>query len=238
MPGDAVVAMINDRFVGAQPSNDLAAAGVLVHNFDEISNGYEPWLPCSGGGCARKFSDRFPCSIIYQGMTNMYKPTNGGFVIAPLGARVLCSYSRDGLTMTSAKVCPIPTPADCIPGCGHAPYEWCPEAKPWRCAWPPHKMDEMLRNHKQFNARDHNEVVLDARAWTERLPMTIQLVWYLEKGNAIDDMKQVQDLSRAKTNAEDVHRRFLQAFGITGSDVPLVSFNPTRALPFRCVRCS
>lgn len=230
-PYNAIISRINARFEFAQPSNDLDIAGVLVHTFDEISNGYEPWAPCKSGGCAAKFSDRFPCSIIYDGITNMYKGTSGGFVIAPAAAHVLCSYSRDGLTMRGEKQCPIPTPSNCIPGCGWSPYEWCPEAKPWRCAWPPNRLDDMLAAHKRDNPGDHNEVVLGASQWEEHLPSTVEAVWFFQQGTL------TPALERAKANAEDIHRRFLRRYALTAADVPLVSFDPARMPPFACDRC-
>ena len=230
-PGYAVLARINTRFAQAEPSNDLDLCGVLVHNFDEISNQLTPWRPCRFGGCALKFSDRFPCSIIYPTNVHMYKPTAGGFVVAPGAAQVLCSYSRDGLTMTGSKTCPLPTPRYCIPGCGWAPYEWCPQAKPWRCAWPPDKLDQMLTKHQQ-NPHVHNEVVLEARAWSEQLPRTIEAVWFFEQGEAGAEHDR-GILSKARAYVEDVHERFLDEFELSSSDVPLLAFNPTRSNPFR-----
>lgn len=232
-PGVAVLNGINARFAHAVPSNDLRVAGVLVHNIDEISNGDTPWKPCSLGGCAVKFSDRFPCSIIYPTNVHMYKAENGGFVIRPgAGANVLCSYSRDGLTMTGGKVCGVPNPTGCIPGCGWAPYEWCPEAVPWRCAWPPKKLDQMLEAHQQYNTKQHNEVVLQARAWTEQMPSTIEAVWFFEASGPGDEHDR-QKLLKARVYVEGVHKRFLDAFGLSASEVPLLAFDPTRSRPFR-----
>lgn len=125
----------------------------------------------------------------------------------------------------------MPTPSNCIPGCGWAPYEWCPYAKPWRCAWPPDKLDQMLATHVRDNPRDHNEVVLDASTWTSQLPRTIEAIWFFEEANPSEE------LDRAMANAVDVHRRFLWQYDLSSASVPLLSFDPTRAPPFACYAC-
>ena len=238
MPGAIIISHINARFERGGAGNSLDVTGVLMHNFDEISNFREPWKACNDRSCL-KFSDRFACSIIYREMTSMYKPRAGGFVIASAGARILCSYSRDGVTMGSTKQCPHPTPTSCIPGCGFEPFEWCPEAKPWRCAWPPDNLDAMLKEHIHYRSQaghenEHNEIVLDAVHWTNQLPNTIEAMWFFQEHEDEDSV----ELSQAKAHVLDVHARFLNSFGFLPADVPLASFNPRRFPPFACHTCS
>ena len=141
--------------------------------------------------------------------------------------------------MGSTKQCPHPTPTSCIPGCGFEPFEWCPEAKPWRCAWPPDNLDAMLKEHIHYRSQaghenEHNEIVLDAVHWTNQLPNTIEAMWFFQEHEDEDSV----ELSQAKAHVLDVHARFLNSFGLLPADVPLASFNHRRFPPFACHTCS
>jgi len=104
----AVVQTINQRFTTGHPSNDLASAGVLMHQFDDLGDPMQNWLPCPkecwGKQCwCAKFSDRFSCSVInalspptspdgHIGIfANSVGVYSGGFVLTPSEMRPLCS---------------------------------------------------------------------------------------------------------------------------------------------------
>merc|ERR1711865_356491 len=76
----AVVQTINRRFTAGHPSNELASAGVLLHQFDDLGDPMQNWLPCPkkcwGKQCwCAKFSDRFSCSVINALPLRQRRPT-------------------------------------------------------------------------------------------------------------------------------------------------------------------
>lgn len=146
---------INARFAAGKPSNNLTAAGVLVHQFDDTEGGDdamdEKWLPCPatcyGHKCwCASYRDRFSASIINARTPRvpqlppndliLFSKRSGGIVFAP-NSPIFCSYPADG--DTEARVCdPIGKSANCVPGCfteernGHSC--WCDEIAPrWSC---------------------------------------------------------------------------------------------------------
>ena len=62
---------LNQRFRRGVASNELAAAGVLVHQLDGYEDPLQPWLPCNMGTSARGCGDRtmrsiWSCSLINE----------------------------------------------------------------------------------------------------------------------------------------------------------------------------
>ena len=128
--GQTTVDRINQRFVSGRASNEVAAAGVVIHQFDATSDPEgEKWMPCpktcyGGTPCwCATFGDRFSASLVSaqsppadcsevgacyadpaDRQFGIFKDTsgayNGGFVLAPQELNLLCSYPGDGGTMT------------------------------------------------------------------------------------------------------------------------------------------
>ena len=129
-PKGSVVDVLNARFKNGHPTDDLAAAGVLVHQFHNgADSDWRPWMPCPdtcyGGPCwCSKFNDRFSCSIVSvktlskKGDVGMYSVQNAGFVLRPAANKVNCAYPADG--GSESKSCK--DEAGCVPGCGS---KWC-----------------------------------------------------------------------------------------------------------------
>jgi hypothetical protein len=200
---------INARFSSGHVTDDLATAGVLVRVFDDLTDPARPWLPCprdvaSLSSCAR-FSDHFSASLIWPGHTQVYTTGRGGFVLRPEAVRPLCFYHGDGYTMSKA---------------GRPCSELCtaPDARLWRCAWPP---SQMRRGMEIQKGEDHNEMVLDASSWVRNLPRTVEAVFAIPT----DDPKSTEE-------ARLVHRNFLKEHGLTVSDVPLLLYDKTKSVPF------
>ena len=105
----------NKAFTAGTASNDLSAAGLLMHQFD-----YEfpmtRWQPCTVGGAGWcPYDDRVSGLLVNKqistsdGRVNLYTSPSGGggplgnsmpggVILAPKVAKVLCSYSADGGT--------------------------------------------------------------------------------------------------------------------------------------------
>lgn len=172
VPPMPMVEQINLRFTQGGPGPNLATAGVLVHTFDDITDMSMPWLPCHESRWCGNLRDRFATSLLYPGHGDVYSKGDGGFVINPTAAKILCSYHGDGHSM--AKACQLPGVSDsCVPGCGGG-YDkcdivqktsWCTCARgDFLCAWKPFELEQMMQQQKHeagngfLNQKGYNEV--------------------------------------------------------------------------------
>jgi len=64
-----------------QPSDDVAAAGVLVRLFDKIDDARSPWLPCPRSLWCAKFGDRFSATLVNAELPHLYNDWAGGMVL-------------------------------------------------------------------------------------------------------------------------------------------------------------
>lgn len=116
----AVVRRLNRRFMRGRPSNSIADAGVLIHQFDDsgfnattrVSKeggvaSWSPWLPCPPGKWCAKFGDRFSTSVLNARAPYAFNEVNGGFVIAADTAQrgTLCAWATDGRSFRGARSC-------------------------------------------------------------------------------------------------------------------------------------
>lgn len=216
MPPGALsgLSAINLRFLHGHPTNDIAEAGVIMRAFDGLENPWRPWEPCpqdnpSLAMCAR-FADRFPTSLVWPGHTSVYTGNgDGGLIIRPDAFKAhsppfKCAYHGDGTTMSKGNE---PCPELCTS----------PGAKWWRCAWPPNHLQRMMEAQKP---EDHNEVVLDTSVWVASLPATIEAIYAVPYG----------DDSHAR--ARGVHRDYLERYGLSAKDVPLLMYRFDQSPPF------
>ena len=216
----SVLDLINARFIAGRPTNDLASAGVLVRTIDGLEDPVQPWMPCASGEkwlamCSR-FNNRFPTSLLWPGHTEIYRGSDqGGFVLRSTEARVQCAYHADGTTM-SKKDNPCP--------------EFCtaPGAKFWRCAWPPTALHQMMENQKPDS---HNEVVLDSSTWVEHLPRTIEAFFAVRWGEAMYGPPRFF-IRPEKQRISQLHRDYLELYGLTHELVPLLLYDPAAMPPW------
>ena len=131
----------------------LAAYGVIARLIDPSSDPDVPWLACSKADAwCHDIGDRLPATLLHPDASFLYKKQGGargselpGFVVHPDAARLLCSYSSDGSSMS--KRCPRRDPSSaCIPGCPprDSPDRWCLRVEDWCEAWAPERLDDML----------------------------------------------------------------------------------------------
>ena len=130
----------------------------------------------------------------------------------------------------------------CVPGCtSHFgwcddKYEPCPLCEEVKCAWRRAGLSKMLEAHAsklsqwkasgqtcdkgghQGRSKCHNELVLDAVAWTSHMPGTVSAMFY-------------QRTSRPESVAEvrKVHAAFLRMFGLSARTTPLVVYDVANA---------
>ncbi|KAL1510268.1 hypothetical protein AB1Y20_006590 [Prymnesium parvum] len=153
-PPPSVSSLVNRRFKEGRRSNDLAAAGLLIHQFDAMDdpdpNG-EPWIPGKGKWDT---GDRISAALINaqmvkepNGQIPVYSNSLSGVILAPETNTLLCSYPFDVGSLE--RVCyPRGVSDTCIPGCtpNGGATQWCEGffKDPWPCAWAPSKTDIMM----------------------------------------------------------------------------------------------
>ena len=87
----SAVDRINARFRLGQPSDNVEAAGVLLHQFDDMEDTNAPWMPCPQFKWCGEFGDRFSASMINArlppggppGLIGIFSNTVAGFIFAP-----------------------------------------------------------------------------------------------------------------------------------------------------------
>ncbi|KAL1505014.1 hypothetical protein AB1Y20_008777 [Prymnesium parvum] len=231
-PPRPLLELINLRFAGGGPSAALGTAGVLLHTFDDITDAASPWLPCHEARWCGNLRDRFAASLVYRSHSHVYSKGEGGFVVDPDRARVLCSYHGDGHSMAKACV-PSGVSEECVPGCGGGyagcdvveKTAWCAcERAEFLCAWKPDELEQMMRQQQReaangfLDLKGYNEVILDAETWLAHLPGTIQAVFAMKNSE-----------ETYKSRAKAVHERFQQEFGVR---IPLLYYSHDQDPPF------
>ena len=174
---------INRRFTDGEPTSDLSDAGVILHAFDAHEDPHQRWRMCSeasgvyGGPRGLRcwpltsgIDDRLSCSLASASGQRRPYTGDGGLVIAPAAARLLCSYSSDGSTddrrcsRLGAGGGEASAAASCVPGCHRKGLDggphWCDAGSvdAGDCAWRPDDLAQMLRAP---STSAYNEVVLE-----------------------------------------------------------------------------
>ena len=202
-PASDVVQRLNARFRQGAPSNELAAAGVLMRCAEGMAGRHTPaWEPCAADEFC--YSPSLAASLVNTRMPHLWSSTFEGFVVAPAAVVMRCAFHGDGAS-SNRHCSPAGSGADstCVPGCRtpSAVAGWCdPAASPVpcsecedvHCAWSPEHLEEMMRAFQsklqlwaargvecakggsKGRGRCHNEVVLDAQPWMENLPHTVE----------------------------------------------------------------
>lgn len=237
-PPRALVAdQLNLRFRNGRASSDLAEAGVVMHQFDGISeSGAQPWAPCDTRGhgvqCHNGYPGRMSCILSFKSMQNRRDrkavpliSMAGGVVVNPQ-IRLKCAYGDDGSTYRTNDGC----------------YgQWCNPRDPFRgssawgkpcgfggsgqinAAWHGQdigKMLELWNKHSQpYRSPQwysgYNELVYDSREWNDHLPTTVEAFFVIKGGRFDPNGLTVRS-----------HRAFLRKYQLSSDDVPLLSFDP------------
>jgi len=232
-----VAARLNDRFVHGHPSaarnSKPYGAGVVMHQFDNFEANGRPWAPCDGswqykckGG---SFAGRMSTMIVFKSMHERRDRVavpligwGGGIVVAP-DIKVKCAYGDDGSTYRANGGC----------------YDnWCDPGNPWRggnpCgfggantidhAWHSYHLSSMLELYNKHSQHyrspqfysGYNELVYDAHDWNSHLPHTVEAFFGLFTQNGYNP--------NGATARQ--HRAFLQQYGVSDQDIPLLDFDP------------
>ena len=224
----STIEAINYRFNAGVPSNDIEAAGVLVHTFDAVDGmdqRNDLWQPCPGTMWCGSY-DHLSASLINRRLPHFFDEAMGGLVLSPaalrpLNASLRCAFAYDAGTMGDRSGCPGGL---CNDG-GFADY----------CHWRSSELKEMLEQHLSLHnsqsARcgqsqcNYNEIVINELHWISVLPDIIEAI-YFPLGSAGGERK-----------ARAVFDAFCQAFGSRVRNTPLISYDLSLpASPFRLVR--
>lgn len=208
--------------LGSAAPEDL---GVIIHAPDGSEDPQHPWMVCTGEEC-KNAPDRLSASVIYLGTTAAFSG-GGGVIINPKHSRLLCGYGGDG--GSRGRTCQPPgETASCKPGCMMVGVnDWCEpsginfddywcDGRPWR----PSDLGSMLAAHRR--SYTYNEIVVDAKTYNDELPWSVEAII----------------TSPGDPGTLQMHSRFLQTYGITAADVPLVTFHKELSdRPFVCEIC-
>ena len=242
-PPAAVIASLNERFQ-ILPFNQWDADGrppenaILIHCHDGREDPVEIWrpkIPPPNEPYKAEFL-KMSGSIIHAGQAeaNQLIPIfaeGTGVVLRPEGTRVFCGFGGDA----GGKGACYPQGDDCLPGCQQKNMPpWCDpmtvhlehnqEGTCYDRPWKPRDMGILLErsSHKQ----NHNEVIIDSKAWTQNLPLSVEAMYYTA-GSPQDVV----------ATAREAHQRFLSeyaSFGISDSTHPLLVFDRSNwEAPFR-----
>ena len=153
-------------------------SGVLLRQFDTLDDREKPWMPCPKKGynnwCA-DFSDRWAASIVNHDARHLYLGKTGGLILAP-SATLFCACPED--CNSQAKKCKnLQGVGDgsCIPGCFPKGKQCTDLHQTHECSFPPTRLRDALQaqlDRPSFLHRN-NEVVIDLRSITSRLPNAI-----------------------------------------------------------------
>jgi len=155
-PMAVAIDQINERFQSGHPSNTLAEAGVLVHQFD----GLEDWdngrgyRPCHSGWCNGRY-DHVSVSLINRQLPLVFND-NGGIVLST-ATRFNCSFPHDGGTQSRS----------ISSACG------------LRTAYPPNRLKECMQNQLVAHSREYNEFVVSAQYWDAHLPRVVEAIMFV-----------------------------------------------------------
>ena len=232
---------INARFRDAKPSRDLAQAGVLLHQFDEIEVGGKPWEFCEGTCYTQgaTIPGRVSGMLIYHGLKD--RPdrkaiplpfgNRAGLIFRSSEVELKCLYGVDGSTAFQRNDA-------AHPGCP-APDEFCDAAHPdfqyggtcgfdgWPiAAWRPADLEPFMRVHAEKGSQykppgfhsGYNEVIISSENINQHLPWSIEAFFVLDRTSL--------DRDGVGINVAQAHKDFLKAFDLTAADVPLLLMRP------------
>ena len=245
--------LLNARFRDARPSSDLSAAGLVMHQFDRLELAGAPWKACNFH-CdselnGQSLTGRLSTSIMYGGMHSRgdrqavpLVSNDGGVIARASEINISCLFGIDG---ASVGLSGGPNGDGC-------PWYWCDPSgnieangycgfwgAPPQAAWRPQDLAKLLELHEKFGEpygqpgyhSGYNEAIVDGWSWNANLPNTVEAFFELE-GSGV---QATPDHGRGQAGyVRDAHRRFLEEYGITNMEVPLLKFDPARwSAPFR-----
>ena len=227
---------INQRFRDGAPSNDLAAGGILIHQFDGADDSNPsgtPWSP---------FSDRISASMVYGKMRPderknipIYSFSTSGIILSPQYNQMLCGYAYD-VGSFSRQCWGAP---GCIPGCSvNGGLQWCqPGNDPWPCAWHPDSLIHLMRSRENWRRYgnkppdkywdDHkfyDELIFDADYFRRHLPKSIEAVFFIH-GDCWDVGDSANNNAACEEYARRAHANIVRHFRLKPGTLPLLKLD-------------
>ena len=155
-----VAAAANARFREGRVSNDLSAAGLLLHQLDGLllDSGRPSGQPWHSLDVFSAFLVNSRMPALPSGAIPLFNEVGAGILLAPGDAQIHCSYHGDGLS--GLRTCPPSFHTGCISGCPDVHGSgWCGvknlsgrtlrEASRLPCAWKPDMLKQMLQAHRR-----------------------------------------------------------------------------------------
>ena len=222
---------LNARFITGSVTDDLRRAGLLVHQTDTIDGYWDDippfhharWLPTSDP----KFQDRAAAALINAETPYMFSTSAVGYVLNNnvLASGLFCACPFDCNSMgnlenhgcnsnlTIGRTVFTSLKEMMRSHLGRLKWGWGHEHTAFLgfCTWGEHTIND--RSGCQYN-----ELILNADVWRENMPDAIEAFFYPVNG--------VVDTSEGTPeDAYDIHRAFLDEYGLTNDDVPLLEFD-------------
>ena len=207
------VAALESQFWSGAPSDDLVRAGVLLRQFDKLSDidANRPWIPCPFGTWCGRYHAQWPASVVNPSMRRLYYPAEGGMVLDGRLLSLFCAYNGDGNSMAHTCGGGYGDGASCIPGC-YPPWGQCPAVgRDWDCSWPPSMLEAAMRAQlaRGDPSGTHNELVIDTRSIEAHTPEAVLAFFYLDEPERADAARDA----------------FLREYSLPNWVVPLVQVN-------------
>ena len=247
-PHHDVAVRLNERFRNGGAGNNLATAGVLVHQFDGMDDpnpDHNPWSP---GARHSETGDRISAALINARMQAdpgfnipIYSYSLAGIIMSPAANRLLCSYPYD-VGSVGRRCWPRGVSDHCIPGCSRFDNDdnpWCqPGSDQWKhehpaCAWRPENLDAMMRAREEVRSRElrppqkmwndgkyYNELIFDAKYYQDHLPDSIEAVFYLD-----DNCGDAYDGPKCRDYGFGAQRAITRHFGLGSDRIPLLKLD-------------
>mgnify|MGYP004170764409 CR=1 FL=1 len=249
----SVIGLLNERFRAGVASNDLAATGLLLHQFDSMDDPDpqgQPWVPGAGKPVFEGYpsGDRVSATLVNAQMKAepapqahripMYSLSLAGIILSPERNTLKCSFAFDAGTLERTCLEPSET---CIPGCTHPslrghPALWCERNNHrWPCAWRPsdlHQMLEVREELRTLGRKPEGKFWDDHKFYDELVfdskVFTAQLPGSMEAVFFLEgaDCGAERDGPKCEVYARSAHANIKREFGLTDVQLPLVRLDP------------
>ncbi len=249
----SVIGLLNVRFRSGVASSDLAAAGLLMHQFDSMDDPDpqgQPWVPGAGKPLSEGYpsGDRVSATLVHarmqvepapnEGRIPLYSLSLAGIILSPERNTLKCSFAFDAGTLERTCLEPSET---CIPGCTHPshrghPALWCERNNhPWPCAWRPSDLNQMLEVREELRTLGRKP---EGKFWNDHkfydelvFDSTVfasQLPGSMEAVFFVDgaDCSDESDGPKCEAYARSAHANIKREFGLTDVQLPLVRLDP------------
>ena len=249
----SVIGLLNARFRAGVASSDLAAAGLLLHQFDSMDDPDpqgQPWVPGAGKPVFEGYpsGDRVSATLVNARMQAepapqakripLYSLSLAGIILSPERNTLKCSFAFDAGTLERTCLEPSET---CNPGCTHPSFRghpplWCERNNhPWPCAWRPSDLSQMLEVREELRTlgRKPEGKFWDDHKFYDELVFdskvfASQLPGSMEAVFFLEgaDCGAESDGPKCEAYARSAHANIKREFGLTDVQLPLVRLNP------------